>query len=102
MIEMVKEDQVYTPSEVAKALRVSPVTVSRSIRDGRLHAFRVGGQWRVLGAEVVRFIENGTKEAMTKAQTSEPLAQTSGHGALTDIDSSTTVLAKDKKASRIA
>jgi excisionase family DNA binding protein len=55
---------VYRPREVAEALRVSTVTVSRAIRDGKLKAFRVGGQWRILGSEVTNYLNRGTEGAM--------------------------------------
>ena len=65
MNEMISDNKVYTPSEVASCLRVSPVTISRCIRDGKLKAFRVGGQWRILGSQVVRYIESQTNRAMS-------------------------------------
>ena len=69
MNEMVKDDQVYTPTEIAKVLRVSAVTVSRAIREGRLRAFRVGGQWRITGADVLRYVRSGTRQAMSRRLT---------------------------------
>jgi putative resolvase len=63
MNEVIREDQVYRPAEIAEALRVSTVTLTRAIRDGKLKAFRVGGQWRILGEEVVRYIDQETKKA---------------------------------------
>jgi excisionase family DNA binding protein len=61
---LIDSDQVYSPSEVAKLLRVSPATISRVIRDGKLKAFRVGGQWRILGAELQAYIESQTQSAL--------------------------------------
>ena len=46
---LLRDSKIYTPREIAEALRVSAVTVSRAIREGKLRAFRVGGQWRVSG-----------------------------------------------------
>ena len=63
---MVKEDQLYTPKEVGLALRISVVTVSRAIRDGKLVAFRVGGQWRIPGSEINNFIGRGTDSALKR------------------------------------
>jgi len=65
MDEMISDNKVYTPSEVASCLRVSPVTISRSIREGKLKAFRVGGQWRILGSQVVQYLESQTSRAMS-------------------------------------
>ena len=66
MNSMIDETQVYRPSEVAQVLRVSAVTVSRAIREGKLRAFRVGGQWRILGADLMSYLNNETKSAMNK------------------------------------
>ena len=74
MDEMISDNKVYTPSEVASCLRVSPVTISRSIRDGKLKAFRVGGQWRILGSQVVKYIESQTDRAMTVNPTRATMA----------------------------
>lgn len=38
---------MLTPPEVAEILRVSLQTVLRLIRDGKLHAVKVGRQWRI-------------------------------------------------------
>ena len=66
MERLVKDDKIYRTTEVAKALRVSSVTITRAIRDGKLKAFRAGGQWRIVGSEVTRYVENQTKEALGK------------------------------------
>ena len=66
MNSMIDETQVYRPSEVAHVLRVSAVTVSRAIRDGKLRAFRVGGQWRILGSDLMSYLNSGTNSAMNK------------------------------------
>jgi excisionase family DNA binding protein len=57
-------DEVYRTSEVARILKVSRVTLSRAIQSGKLKAFRVGGQWRVLGSEVVRYIQTETARSL--------------------------------------
>ena len=36
---LLSDSQIYTPREIAAALRVSAVTVSRAIREGKLRAF---------------------------------------------------------------
>jgi excisionase family DNA binding protein len=59
-----KAERVYTPGEVATTLRVSQATISRAIRSGRLKAFRVGGQWRILSSELGRFINAETEAAI--------------------------------------
>jgi excisionase family DNA binding protein len=64
--DVIKEDQVYMPKEVADALRVSPLTVSRAIHEGKLKAIRLRGQWRILGAELIRYLQAETDAALGK------------------------------------
>jgi excisionase family DNA binding protein len=61
---ILRDSQIYTPGEVARTLRVSAVTVSRAIREGKLRAFRVGGQWRVVGSELKAYIKSQTAQAL--------------------------------------
>jgi excisionase family DNA binding protein len=62
--EVIKDDQFYRPKDVAAALRVSTVTISRAIRQGKLKAFRIGGQWRILGSEIPRDLEAETTRSL--------------------------------------
>lgn len=41
-----REQRLLTPLEVAAYLAVNPKTVYRLLKDRRLPAYRVGGQWR--------------------------------------------------------
>ena len=66
MERLVKDEKIYRTTEVAKALRVSSVTITRAIRDEKLKAFRAGGQWRIPGSEVTRYVEHQTKKALGK------------------------------------
>lgn len=49
--------QLYTVDEVADFLRVSPRTIRRYIKDGKLNGFKVGQAWRFSDTEVARFIQ---------------------------------------------
>ena len=44
---MADNEKVYTPSEVAKKLKVNKETVMRKLRKGELCGFKVGRLWRV-------------------------------------------------------
>lgn len=48
----------YTVDEVAKALKLNPYTVRRLVREGKIPAFKIGGQWRFRKEEVDRFIKD--------------------------------------------
>lgn len=43
MKELVK---AFTSQEIAKYLRLHPYTIRRLAREGKIPAFRAGGQWR--------------------------------------------------------
>ena len=45
-------DVVFTPREVANRLKVSVATIHRLIRRSMLPAVKVGGQYRILAAEL--------------------------------------------------
>jgi excisionase family DNA binding protein len=51
-----ESERIYTVSEVAAVIRVSPVTVVRMIHNGELKALRVRGQWRILGSDILRYL----------------------------------------------
>lgn len=62
--QVISEDEVYTPEDVARIFRVSQSTISRALRDGDLQGFKVGRQWRMWGREVIRFIEANQSESL--------------------------------------
>ena len=70
--KIVKADRLYSPREIAESLRVSQATISRAIRAGKLKAFRVGNQWRLLGADVVSYVNTGTQAALNSANGASP------------------------------
>jgi excisionase family DNA binding protein len=45
----------YTVEEVAKALKLHPYTVRRLIREGKMPAFKAGGQWRFRKDEIEKW-----------------------------------------------
>jgi excisionase family DNA binding protein len=51
--------QVLTADEAAKALRVSPESVRRWLRDGSMQGVKFGHTWRVSRDEVLRVLQEG-------------------------------------------
>ncbi len=49
MKELVK---AFTSEEIAEYLRLHPYTIRRLCREGKIPAFRVGGQWRFRKDEI--------------------------------------------------
>lgn len=47
----------YTPQEVADTLKVHRRSITRWIREGRLTAVRIGGQYRISKQDLERFLE---------------------------------------------
>lgn len=56
MIEEIKENAVYTTTEAMSFLKISESTIKRWLKKGILRANKVGGQYRVLGKEILRLI----------------------------------------------
>ena len=50
------ETEVYTSEETQKLLKISDSTFRRLIRKGVLRAAKIGGQYRVLGGEILRIL----------------------------------------------
>ena len=51
--------QVLTAEEAAKAMRVSPESVRRWLRDGSMQGVKFGHTWRVSRDEVLRVLNEG-------------------------------------------
>ena len=52
----VNENEVYTPEEVTKILKISPSTTTRLIKGGLIEAAKVGKQYRILGKHILRVL----------------------------------------------
>ena len=63
----IKENEVYTTQEVEKLLKVSNSTVKRMLKKGILRANKVGGQYRVLGKELLRLVSPKVEKKAEKA-----------------------------------
>lgn len=52
----IKEAQVYTREEAEALLKISRSTMMRLIKKGTIRAAKIGGQYRILGAELMRML----------------------------------------------
>lgn len=52
----INENEVYTPKEAQKLLKVSASTMTRMIRKGLIRTAKVGKQYRILGKELLRVV----------------------------------------------
>ena len=56
MDEEIKDNAVYTTDETQKLLKVSNSTIKRMLKKGLIKANKVGGQYRILGREILRLV----------------------------------------------
>jgi len=54
MVEEIKPGKIYTPKETRDFLKVSESTMKRMIRDGIIRAYKVSGQYRIWGIEILK------------------------------------------------
>lgn len=56
MTEEIKPHIIYTTSEARGFLKVSESTIKRLLKRGTIKAYKVGGQYRIWGAEILRLV----------------------------------------------
>lgn len=52
----INEDELYSPEEARRYLKVSSSTIMRMIKKGLIAAARVGKQYRIMGKELLRLV----------------------------------------------
>ena len=62
----ISPNEVYTTSEAEELLRVSNSTMKRLLKKGLLRANKVGGQYRILGHELLRLLSPVVDERATE------------------------------------
>ena len=65
-MDEIKPDKVYTTSEAQEYLRVSPSTIKRLLKKGILRANKIGGQYRILGRELIRLVSPQAEQQAIK------------------------------------
>lgn len=56
MDQEIKENAVYTTQETQELLKISPSTIKRMLKKGLIRANKIGGQYRILGKELLRLL----------------------------------------------
>jgi excisionase family DNA binding protein len=56
MTEEIKINAVYTTAETQELLKISNSTIKRLLKKGLIKANKVGGQYRILGKEILHLI----------------------------------------------
>jgi excisionase family DNA binding protein len=67
MSEEIKPNSVYTTSETQDILRISESTIKRLLKKGLLRANKVGGQYRILGKEILRLLSPEIEKEAVKS-----------------------------------
>lgn len=67
MSQEIKKYAVYTTADVQRLLKLSDSTVKRLLKKGILRANKVGGQYRILGKEILRVISPELEKQSAKA-----------------------------------
>ncbi len=56
MEKEIKPNSVYTTNETKEILKISDSTIKRLLKKGIIKANKVGGQYRILGKEILRLV----------------------------------------------
>jgi excisionase family DNA binding protein len=67
MTEEIRPNNVYTTGETRDILRISESTIKRLLKKGLLRANKVGGQYRILGKEILRLLSPDIEKEAEKA-----------------------------------
>ena len=52
----------YTVEQISDMLNIHPKTIQRYIREGKLHASKIGKSWRITGHDLSVFVEGDGKD----------------------------------------
>lgn len=66
MNQEIRPEAVYTTGEAERVLKVSNSTMKRLLKKGALHANKVGGQYRILGKELLRVLSPSVERKAVK------------------------------------
>jgi len=67
MPQEIKPNSVYTTDETRELLKVSQSTVKRLLKKGLIRANKVGGQYRILGKELLRLVSPEVEQRAIKS-----------------------------------
>jgi excisionase family DNA binding protein len=56
MTEEISPEKIYTPKEARDFLKISESTMKRMIKSGVIGAYKVSGQYRIWGREILKLV----------------------------------------------
>ncbi|MBU6431052.1 MAG: helix-turn-helix domain-containing protein [Patescibacteria group bacterium] len=63
----IKADSVYTTAETKEMLKISASTIKRLLKKGVIRANKIGGQYRILGKEILRLVSPEVEKRAIKS-----------------------------------
>ena len=63
----IKPNTVYTTAETQALLKISNSTIKRMFKKGLIKANKVGGQYRILGKEILRLVSPEVEKKAIKS-----------------------------------
>jgi len=67
MSQEIKPNAVYTTNETQALLKISNSTIKRMLKKGLIRANKVGGQYRILGKEILRLVSPEAEQKAIKS-----------------------------------
>lgn len=67
MTQEIKNNAVYTTSETQELLKISNSTIKRMLKRKLIRANKVGGQYRILGKEILRLVSPEIEQRAVKS-----------------------------------
>ncbi len=61
MLMEIKPNSIYTTNETKEILKISISTIKRLLKKGVIKANKIGGQYRILGKEILRLVSPKTE-----------------------------------------
>lgn len=62
----IKPDEIYTTEEMRDFLKISESTTKRLLKKGIIKAYKVGGQYRIWGSEILNLVSPQVEEKVYK------------------------------------
>ena len=67
MNQEIRPNAVYTTAETQEILKISKSTIKRLLKRGMIRANKIGGQYRILGKEILRLISPAVEMGAVKS-----------------------------------
>lgn len=67
MTDEIKNNGIYTTSETQELLKISSSTIKRLLKKKLIRANKVGGQYRILGKEILRLVSPEVEKKAIKS-----------------------------------